>query len=68
MKDFKFIELPKEEVLSEVELSFIEGAATCTNYTVCAPAEGKKSSCGSYSTGTIPCDCGSGLYCSNYTF
>lgn len=63
MDNFKFIELPKEEVLSEVELSFIEGAADCTNYTACG-AQGK-SNCGIYYSGG-PCDCSPGLYCSNF--
>lgn len=35
MNDFKSIELPKEEVLSEVELSFIEGASNCLEYESC---------------------------------
>lgn len=64
MDNFKFIELPKEEVLSEVELSFIEGATNCTNYTVCK--ETGKSNCGTFDSG--PCGCDPGLYCSNYTF
>lgn len=65
MNNFKFIELPKEEVLSEVELSFIEGADNCTNYTACgAPG---KSSCGSFDSSACS-GCGPGLYCSNYTF
>lgn len=65
MDNFKFIELPKEEVLGEVELSFIEGASNCTNYTACK--EDGKSNCGSYDS--APCNsCDPGLYCSNYTF
>lgn len=65
MNNFKFIELPKEEVLSEVELSFIEGANNCTNYTACN--ESGKSNCGTFNSDACS-GCGSGLYCSNYTF
>lgn len=67
MNDFKFIELPKEEVLNEMELSFIEGASNCTNYSACGN-EGK-SNCGSYNGD--PCTgggCSPSLYCSNYSF
>lgn len=65
MKKFKFINLPKEEVLSEAELSFMQGASNCTNYYTCRGD--KDSECGSYNSG--PCtDCSPGLYCSNYTF
>ncbi len=66
MDNFKFIELPKEEVLSEVELSFIEGANNCTNYTACGSPEGGKSNCTSFND--APCGCSPGLFCSNYTF
>lgn len=66
MKDFKFIELPKEEVLSEGELSFIEGASNCTNYTACGSPDGGKSNCGTFDS--APCACSPGLFCSNYSF
>lgn len=67
MKDFKFIELPKEEILSEVELSLIEGASNCTNFSACTGSG--KSSCGTYSDGQCTGNsCTAGLFCSNYTF
>lgn len=70
MNDFKFIELPKEEVLSEVELSFIEGATNCTNYTACTDPDGGKSNCGTYNGGSCGGvgGCGPVLFCSNYSF
>lgn len=68
MEKFKFIELPKEEVLSEMELSFIEGAANCTNYVVCI-GDGKQSNCGQYDDGQCSGGgCSPGLFCSSYSF
>lgn len=68
MKNFKFIELPKEEVLSEIELSFIEGASNCTNYTTCS-LEGK-SNCGRFNSDQCSGNggCSPSLFCSNYSF
>lgn len=65
-ENFKFIELPKEEVLSEVELSFIEGASNCINYQACGAAG--KSNCATYNDGQCTGNCTPGLFCSNYTF
>lgn len=68
MKNFKFIELPKEEVLSEIELSFIEGASNCTNYTACS-LEGK-SHCGRFNSDQCSGNggCSPSLFCSDYSF
>lgn len=64
MDNFKFIELPKEEVLSEVELSYIEGANNCESY---KPCNGMR--CLEFNSG--PCSdtggCGAILYCQSYT-
>lgn len=65
MKDFKFIELPKEEVLSEVELSFIEGAENCEMYSVCKD-DVRGSICHSYNT-ELCNGCAPGLYCQLYS-
>ena len=68
MKKFKFIELPKEEVLNDVELSLIEGASNCTDYSTCT--EGGKSNCGIYDGGQCNStgSCGPSLFCKNYSF
>lgn len=66
MKSFTFIELPKEEVVKKSDLSFLEGATDCTDYTACSDTKGGKSNCGSYTTN--PCACGGSLYCKQYSF
>lgn len=68
MKNFKFIELPKEEVLGEVELSFIEGASNCMKYENCEPKEYGKKHCAAYDVEPCSDGCSPGLYCGMYTF
>lgn len=66
MSKFKFIELPKEEVVKESELSFIEGATDCGTFVQCADKKVGKSICEEY--GTSPCGCAGSLFCGIYTF
>lgn len=66
MNDFKFVELPKEEVLSEVELSFIEGASNCVQYEDCGTEVAGKRYCGCYDMEPCSDGCNPGLYCAWY--
>lgn len=68
MNDFKFIELPKEEVLSEVELSMIEGASNCLEFSLCTVGVSCERYCGRYDTDpcSMPGGCAPSLYCMSY--